>query len=87
MAIKGNRRNLCDRNVWYLGCINVSNVVVCTSSPRYHLGNLGLERRIALHYYNFACESKKKSLFIYFVFLGPHLRHTEVPRLGLESEL
>ena len=26
-------------------------------------------------------------LFIYFVFLGPHLRHMEVPRLGVRSEL
>ena len=26
------------------------------------------------------------SLFI-FIFLGPHLRHMEVPRLGVESEL
>ena len=26
-------------------------------------------------------------LFIYFVFLGLHLRHMEVPRLGVESEL
>ena len=31
-----------------------------------------------------------KSLFIFcvsFVFLGPHLRHMELPRLGVESEL
>ena len=26
-------------------------------------------------------------LFIYFVFLGLHLLHMEVPRLGVESEL
>ena len=26
-------------------------------------------------------------LFFYFCFLGPHLRHMEVPRLGLESDL
>ena len=26
-------------------------------------------------------------LFIYLCFLGPHLRHMEVPRLGAESEL
>ena len=26
-------------------------------------------------------------LFIYFVFLGPHLWHMEGPRLGIESEL
>ena len=25
--------------------------------------------------------------FLSFVFLGPHLRHMEVPRLGVESEL
>ena len=25
--------------------------------------------------------------FILFCFLGPHLQHTEVPRLGVESEL
>ena len=25
--------------------------------------------------------------YIYFVILGPHLRHREVPRLGVESEL
>ena len=27
------------------------------------------------------------SLFIYLVLLGPHLRHMEVPRLGVKSEL
>ena len=27
------------------------------------------------------------ALFIFFSFLGPHLRHMEVPRLGVESEL
>ena len=26
-------------------------------------------------------------LFNLFAFSGPHLRHTEVPRLGVESEL
>ena len=26
-------------------------------------------------------------LFFFFCFLGPHLRHTEVPRLGVELEL
>ena len=26
-------------------------------------------------------------LFIYFFFLGPHLQHMEVSRLGVESEL
>ena len=26
-------------------------------------------------------------LFIFFVFLGPHLRHMEVPGLGVQSEL
>ena len=25
--------------------------------------------------------------FFFFVFLGPHPQHTEVPRLGVESEL
>ena len=25
--------------------------------------------------------------FFFFVFLGPHLRHLEVPRLGVQSEL
>ena len=25
--------------------------------------------------------------FCFFVFLGPHLQHTEVPRLGVESEV
>ena len=25
--------------------------------------------------------------FFFFVFLGPHLQHMEVPRLGVESEL
>ena len=25
--------------------------------------------------------------FVCFYFLGPHLRHMEVPRLGVESEL
>ena len=24
---------------------------------------------------------------LFFVFLGPHLKHVEVPRLGVESEL
>lgn len=27
------------------------------------------------------------SLFLFWSFLGPHLRHTEVPKLGVESEL
>ena len=27
------------------------------------------------------------SFFLFFFFLGPHLRHTEVPRLGVELEL
>ena len=32
--------------------------------------------------------SKANPIFIYlFCFLGPHLRHMEVPRLGVESEL
>ena len=26
-------------------------------------------------------------LFVFFVFLGPHLWHMEVPRLGVESEV
>ena len=26
-------------------------------------------------------------LFYFFVFLGPHLQHMEVPRVGVESEL
>ena len=26
-------------------------------------------------------------LFIYCIFLGPHLQHTEVPRLGVEMDL
>ena len=26
-------------------------------------------------------------LFFFFSFLGPHLRHVEVPRLGVKSEL
>ena len=26
-------------------------------------------------------------LFIYCVFLGPHPRHMEIPRLGVQSEL
>ena len=29
----------------------------------------------------------KKVFFLSFIFLGPHLRHMEVPRLGVESEL
>ena len=27
------------------------------------------------------------SIYLFFVFLGPHLQHVEVPRLGVESEL
>ena len=27
------------------------------------------------------------SFFFFFVFVGPHLRHMEVPRSGVESEL
>ena len=27
------------------------------------------------------------AFFFFFVFLGPHLWHMEVPRLGVESEL
>ena len=29
----------------------------------------------------------KKLFFLFLVFLGPHLWHMEVPRLGAESEL
>ena len=29
----------------------------------------------------------KQQLCAFFFFLGPHLRHMEVPRLGVESEL
>ena len=31
--------------------------------------------------------SKVYQFFFLFVFLGPHLRHRDVPRLGVESEL
>ena len=35
------------------------------------------------------CQSRVKGLFFgdFFVFLGPHLQHMEIPRLGVESEL
>ena len=29
----------------------------------------------------------KKNFFFFLVFLGPHLLHVEVPRLGVKSEL
>ena len=38
----------------------------------------------------FSCSDSSGFKFIYlfiFVFLGPHLQHIEVPRLGVESEL
>ena len=31
--------------------------------------------------------SPNSKIFFFFFFLGPHLWHMEVPRLGLESEL
>ena len=31
--------------------------------------------------------TRKEALFLLLVFLGPPLRHMEVPRLGVESEL
>ena len=42
------------------------------NTPKYH----GLEFRVNFMY-----------LFIYFCFLGLHVRHMGVPRLGVESEL
>ena len=30
---------------------------------------------------------KLSQLFLFFVFLGPHLQHMEVPKLGVQSEL
>ena len=44
----------------------------------------------ACSFYSFVVYFLFKNLLIYFVFLpflGPHLRHMEVPRLGVESEL
>ena len=41
------------------------------------LGTLGTSINFFIYFY----------LFIYFCFLGPHLRHVEVPRPGVESEL
>ena len=29
----------------------------------------------------------RESFFFFFFFLGPHLQHMDVPRLGVESEL
>ena len=34
-----------------------------------------------------ALEEASHHVFVCFFFLGPHLRHTEVPRLGVGSEL
>ena len=33
------------------------------------------------------CQQVAFELFFFFVFLGPHLRQMEVPRLGVEMEL
>ena len=34
------------------------------------------------------CYYKECAMYFFiFVFLGPHLRHVEIPRLGVESEL
>ena len=41
---------------------------------------LDMERAWYYRYYT-------QSLFFFFVFLGPHPWHTEVPRLGVELEL
>ena len=32
-------------------------------------------------------KEKSFSLYLFIVFLGPHLRHMEVPRLGVKLEL
>ena len=39
------------------------------------------------NYYNLHDFIKGTSFFFFFVFLGPHTQHMEVPRLGAESEL
>ena len=38
-------------------------------------------------YMNFYVKQPNKFFFFFFVFLGPHLWHMEVPRLGVKSEL
>ena len=35
----------------------------------------------------FYCWAPRDGIFFFFLFLGLHLEHMEVPRLGIESEL
>ena len=54
------------------------------AAPSYASGPLeeytfSLSSSLLLYYYYY--------YYIFFVFLGPHLRHMEVPRLGVQSEL
>ena len=54
-----------------------------------HYGETGRIPNSVFEVYGFLEEgiSNVKKKKILFVFLGPHLQHMEVPRLGVESEL
>ena len=47
------------------------------------LGKFGKTR----HYLSLAMLQAENRFYLFFCFLGSHLQHMEVPRLGVESEL
>ena len=48
---------------------------------------LGLQRKKPAQEFLFFSSSSSSSFFFFFCFLGPYLRHMDVPRLGVHSEL
>ena len=51
-----------------------------------HMLRVCIILKLLFGYQTFFFFPSKKNFF-FFVFLGPHPRHMEVPRLGVESEL
>ena len=45
-----------------------------------------LKGTIAIHVFTYLMEEKDWNSFFFFSFLGPHLRHMEIPGLGVQSE-
>ena len=53
-------------------------VLICLKNSNFHLAYVSTPASQILSFYYF---------YLFICFLGPHLRHMEVPRLGAESEL
>ena len=64
----------------YRMSIYISIIEVVT---RRHLGTINLLVTLLNIYITDTVYELYSYLFIYFVFLGPHLQHMEVPRLGV----